>query len=365
MRIQPLGPCAFTYVGRWFGSTGYVYEIGEEAGRLIWSAPEIDERATLGCEGPVVWASWAGPRGEGRANARAEGQAGGPATRLRWSNGVVFWRVPDLTVRSDTAAVSRGDPVVFVGEIAPPDIPDVSYVINFGDQTEAPCQGPRASHVYSSAGEFDVVLAAVINERRFSSRPFRIQVSEPQLEQPTTTLLLEADRREALVGEHVTLRAVLSPGPPAAEYQFEFAGRRSPRLLSPQYDFRCETEGTWTARAVARVRGERAQFIYSEPVEINVRRPPPDKDKDRFLWLIPAAVVGAALIHRKLRRKKREREEAEMKRRVTFEGSFDSGVQRLGQPREARGGYELQFRPRLDAGRQRVDRLAVTEERSR
>jgi hypothetical protein len=370
--VAPSGPCRFRYSGRWFGSAGVVYEIRQEGSRISWSAPDFNEEATGGCEGSVVRAQWNGDLGSGNAQGRTSGTPSGDAVLITWSNGVTFWRVPAMTVRSDRDSVIRGETVEFVAEILPPDIPDRRYFITFGDGAEEFYEGHPTRHVYGSAGQFDVVLTTVVNDRRFTSPPFRIQVSEPTPSpQPPLEpgLRLGIDRRAARVGEPVRLWAILTPETPGAIYQFSFAGQTSPWLAQPEYRLRCRSEGVWEAHVTARLPGPDVRFIDSPFLAVTVQAlstPAVSPSGDAFspLWLVPPALLlGGAWVYRSARRRKRAREQEEMRRRVQYERRMDLGRQSMTPEPAQLCRTELLFRLVGDKGRQQVEGLSVTGER--
>jgi hypothetical protein len=372
--VQPAGPCRFSYVGRWFAEDGTMYEVEQEANQLTWLVPAFGIRARGRCEGEMVWLAMP----ERAVRGTAEGREGGPAIRIRWSDQRTFERIPDVSLTADRTSVSQGEPIEFIAQVFPPESSVNRYFIEFGDghgdQSEAPPTRRRFRHVYENAGVFNVVLEAILFDRRFSSPPLRIEVFEQEVPPPARSFRLEVDRRVARVGEGLRLRGVLTPRLPGAIYSFTFAEQASPWLSSPIYEFRCDSEGVWVAQATVQLPGAAAvQSLVSEPVEVIVQpalivlqQDYAPLDRSGWLvWLVLPVVLlgGLALTCRRVFREREQRKQASMGLRVKLERYTDFGSQSINPDPERLCRTELLLRPGVDIGKQRAEGLSIAGER--
>ena len=79
--------------GRWQSSIGSVYEITQQGNRFAWSVTNIREKGDGTIEGNKLFAKWSGQNGTGSAEGKiTQVDGSGKATRIEWSNGVVFHR---------------------------------------------------------------------------------------------------------------------------------------------------------------------------------------------------------------------------------------------------------------------------------
>jgi hypothetical protein len=79
--------------GRWGSSIGSVYEITQQGNRFAWSVTSIREKGDGTIEGNKLSARWSGQNGSGSAEGKITQIDGrGKATRIEWSNGLVFYR---------------------------------------------------------------------------------------------------------------------------------------------------------------------------------------------------------------------------------------------------------------------------------
>lgn len=88
------GPSANVRIsGEWHSNIGRIYLITQEGRHFNWRVGRTEERGEGTIEGKRLSASWQGPRGKGRATGTiVRISPDGRVLRIRWSNGVVFYR---------------------------------------------------------------------------------------------------------------------------------------------------------------------------------------------------------------------------------------------------------------------------------
>ncbi len=176
---QPLSSCIFNFAGRWFGE-GWMLEAEQGGNQVIWSVEALNTRITSRCGDGVLSMRWRPPLGDGAVRGRVEGQPGGLATLVRWTDGRIFARIPDLAITADRNAVRRGEPIELRAQIEPRNNAVSRYFINFGDGRGGDFDPPSVRHVYESPGVFEVVLTAILLDSRFNSPPFRSVWRNPE-----------------------------------------------------------------------------------------------------------------------------------------------------------------------------------------
>lgn len=92
----PLGAAASSVpvdiAGTWKFHPDWVYVIAQRGETFTWSMAKFKETAEGKLTGTSVSAKWKGTNGPGSATGRLTVDANGRATRIDWSNGVVFVR---------------------------------------------------------------------------------------------------------------------------------------------------------------------------------------------------------------------------------------------------------------------------------
>ena len=79
--------------GPWKGPMGAAYQFTQNGAQFSWTVALTGEKATGTMTGMDVTAQWSGPVGQGSAKGTiAKVDPGGRASRIEWSNGVVFVR---------------------------------------------------------------------------------------------------------------------------------------------------------------------------------------------------------------------------------------------------------------------------------
>jgi len=88
----PAGVEGTSLTGRWNSNIGQVYEINQQGAQFTWTAVLLNQQASGTIVGDNLHASWKGAVGQESATGRVVRDAQGGATRIEWSNGVVFTR---------------------------------------------------------------------------------------------------------------------------------------------------------------------------------------------------------------------------------------------------------------------------------
>jgi hypothetical protein len=82
----------FSLSGTWKVGNDWVYAITQDGFHFTWSMGALDETGRGYIEGTKVTATWSGKNGSGSATGTVIVDAAGRATKIQWSNGIVFTR---------------------------------------------------------------------------------------------------------------------------------------------------------------------------------------------------------------------------------------------------------------------------------
>jgi len=83
------GGGAVSIAGTWSGSNGWVYNISQNGSTFTWVVEGVSQKGEGNINGKSVSAKW---DGGGSARGEVKADANGRATRIEWSNGVIFTR---------------------------------------------------------------------------------------------------------------------------------------------------------------------------------------------------------------------------------------------------------------------------------
>ena len=85
-------PAVADVSGSWYGSNNIQYVFRQSGKNFTWNLQRYSENGNGTIEGTTIRASWSGNNGSGSATGRIAEVNNGRATRIVWSNGIVFSR---------------------------------------------------------------------------------------------------------------------------------------------------------------------------------------------------------------------------------------------------------------------------------
>ncbi|MGH2958179.1 MAG: PKD domain-containing protein, partial [Solirubrobacterales bacterium] len=174
---------------------------------------------------------------------------------------------PAVTFTASPTPVDAGQTVNFNATASDPDGGAVTVSWHFGDFPGG--TGTGVSHVYTSAGDFNVVATATDNEGQSSTATRTVHVNST----PPTTPTADADLTEAVRGESITFTASGSNDPDSDAFTYEWTFTGGGTATGASVQRAATTVGTFTATVRAVDSHNEESPSDSVSVTINNRDP--------------------------------------------------------------------------------------------
>jgi hypothetical protein len=130
-------------------------------------------------------------------------------------------QVSVVTLDARPSRVRVGDPITFTATLTPAD-PDPKFAFHYGDDTSSPPGSNNVdTHVYQSAKDYQVTVAAYNSDNNVVGDSNAVPVSVVAVPPPTLTVEA-APGQDFITGKPIRFHASASPMPPDIQYQFHW-----------------------------------------------------------------------------------------------------------------------------------------------